>query len=96
MKEGFKDRFLKWALNLLIAVALVVGGVLLWPMYMRGRSLNRQIADLEERISEKRREIAALQENCRRFKADGDFVEAIAREKHRVLPGELVCIFQAR
>ena len=32
-------------------------------------------------------------ENQRRFKTDADFVERIARQNHRVFPGDLVFIF---
>ena len=52
------------------------------------------IDELQERIDRKKREIAELVENQRRFKTDADFVEKIARQNHRVLPGELVFIFE--
>lgn len=80
---------------ILLMLAIFVGGLsMIWPQVLRRSALRRQVAELDRRIDEKTREIAALKENCRRFHSDGDFVEAIAREKHRVSPGELVFIFQ--
>ena len=38
-------------------------------------------------------EIAKLLDNQRRFRTDPDFVEHIARQNHRVFPGELVFMF---
>ena len=44
-------------------------------------------------IDAKRREIAKLTEYKNRFRSDPDFVEAIARQNHKVFPGELIFIF---
>ena len=49
-----------------------------------------------ERIEQKRRDIAALIENQRRFRTDPDFVEHIARQNRRVFPGELVFVFKEK
>lgn len=51
------------------------------------------MAELEIRIANKQREIAHLRENQRRFRNDPDFIEKIARQNHRVFPGELVFVF---
>jgi len=95
MKEGTKDRFVR-GFAWVAVVAIFVGGLLFaWPTYLRGKSLQRQEADLERRIAEKRAEIARLVECQKRFKTDRDFVEMIARQKNgRVYPGELVFIFE--
>ena len=94
MSERLKDkvaRFLTIALLLLIAVG---GLVMMYPNYRRSESLKRQNAELQERIDAKKREIARLMDCQRRFRTDADFVEAIARQNHRVFPGELVFIFE--
>ena len=39
-------------------------------------------------------EIAQLRDYQRRFRTDKDFVETIARQNHRVFPGELVFLFE--
>ena len=51
-------------------------------------------AELQEEIDRRKRAIAKLVENQRRFKTDSDFVEKIARQNQRVFPGELVFIFE--
>lgn len=80
-----------------LAMAIFAGGLLVaWPTYQRGQALKRQDAELVERIGQKRREIAKLLENQRRFKTDRDFVEHIARQNRRVFPGELVFVFKEK
>ena len=39
------------------------------------------------------RKTAELVEKQRRFQTDREFVESIARQNHRVYPGELVFLF---
>ena len=78
----------------LVLAIIVVGLVVAWPSYMRGRSLKQQELEMQAQIEAKKLEIAQLVENQRRFKTDRDFVEAIARQNKRVFPGELVFIFE--
>ena len=96
MREGIKDRFLKWFTIVLVAVIFVGGLLFAWPTYLRGKSLQKQDAELARRIEEKRAEIAKLVECQRRFQTDRDFVEMIARQpqNRRVFPGELVFVFE--
>ena len=94
MNEGLKDkiaRYLTYAALLLIVVGVMV---MMYPNYRRSEALKRQNAELQERIDEKKREIAQLIDYQRRFRTDADFVETIARQNHRVFPGELVFIFE--
>ena len=94
MNEMLKEKILK-ALTGCVLLVIVVGGlVLMYPNYRRAESLKRQNAELQETIDRKKREIAALVENQRRFRADPDFVELIARQNRRVFPGELVFTFE--
>lgn len=93
MNEGFKDRVLRMLTVCALVVIIVGGVVLMYPNYRRSESLKRQNAELQERIDMKKREINGLIENQRRFRTDADFVEMIARQNHRVFPGELVFIF---
>ncbi|MBP5791269.1 MAG: septum formation initiator family protein [Kiritimatiellae bacterium] len=96
MKEGFKDRFFR-AFTVSLALAILVGGtVMLWPNYMRSRSLREKDAKLNEEIAAMRRKIAELRDNQTRFKTDREFVEMIARQNRRVFPGEIVFIFDEK
>lgn len=79
-----------------MAVIFVGGLLLVWPNYQRGRALRVQNAELVAQIDQKRLEIASLIENQKRFKMDSDFLEQIARQNHRVYPGELVFIFEEK
>ena len=93
MQIEFKEKILS-VLTSCVLVLVVIGGlVMIYPNYRRSESLKRQNAELQETIDRKKREIALLQENQLRFQKDADFVEMIARQNRRVLPGELVFTF---
>ena len=94
MQEGFREKFLHVITLVLLAFIIVGGAALVYPTWRRGESLKAQEADLRAQIEEKKKEIAHLQENQRRFRTDPDFVESIARRNRRVFPGELVFIFE--
>ena len=94
MTDGFKEKVAKVFTVVLLGVICVGGAVSVWPTYLRGKELKRQDAELTQRIEEKKREIARLQDFQRRFKTDPDLVVRIARENGRVYPGELVFIFE--
>ncbi len=94
MSGSLKDRVAKW-LTIAVLVLIVVGGVvMMYPNYRRSEALKRQNAELQERIDAKKREIKQLMDYQRRFRTDADFVETIARQNHRVFPGELVFLFE--
>ena len=94
MNEGLKEKALR-ILTAGVLLLIIVGGlVMMYPNYRRSESLKQENAKLQEQIDRKKREIATLMENQRRFKTDADFVEMIARQNHRVFPGELVFIFE--
>ena len=83
------------ALTGCVLLLIVIGGlVMMYPNYRRAESLKRQNAELQETIDRKKREIAGLIENQRRFRTDADFVEMIARQYRRVFPGEIVFTFE--
>ena len=94
MSESWKDKFSRWFTITLVAVIIVGGLLLVWPNYQRGRALRVQNAELAAQIDRKRLEISGLVENQKRFRTDSDFLEQIARQNHRVYPGELVFIFE--
>lgn len=93
MSEGVQDRVAKWLTYVVLLVIVIGGACLMYPNYRRGQSLRLQNAELQERIDRKKREIRTLIDNQRRFRSDADFVESIARQNHRVLPGEYIFIF---
>ena len=96
MQEGLSGKVvsvLTWALVLAI---IVVGAVSLYPKWVRCQSLKRENAELQASIDRKKAEIAKLRDNQVRFRTEPDFVEAIARQKHRVFPGEYVFILEKK
>jgi len=94
MNGGLKERVLKILTGFVLVLIIIGGLVLMYPDYRRSESLKRQNAELQEKIDRKKAEIATLMENQRRFRTDADFVEMIARQNHRVFPGELVFIYE--
>jgi cell division protein FtsB len=93
MSAGFKEKFMRYFTAVLLVVIIIGGLVMVYPTYRRGLALKNQNAELQSKIDEKKREIAKLVENQRRFRTDADFVESIARQNRRVFPGELVFVF---
>ena len=93
MNESLKERILGILTGCVLLFVVIGGLVMVYPNYRRSESLKRQNAELQERIDAKKREIAELMENQRRFRTDADFVEMIARQNRRVFPGELVFTF---
>ena len=94
MNESFKEKFIKGLVLVIVGLIIAGGTISAWPRILRWQSLKKQNAELTLRIEDKKREIAKLVENQRRFRTDSDFVETIARQNHRVFPGELVFIFE--
>lgn len=95
MKLGLKERIIKWG-TAFIVVSIIVGSVpVVYPKFQVLNGLRRQQAELDRKIAEKQREIARYAEYQRRFRADPDFVEHIARQNHRVYPGELVFLLES-
>lgn len=94
MREESIEKLFRLCAILIVMTILAGGLVTAWPAYLRRRMLHTREAELERCIEEKKREIAVLVESQRRFKTDPDFVETIARQNHRVFPGELVFIFE--
>jgi cell division protein FtsB len=94
MNESLKDKVARYLTYALLLLIIVGGAVMMYPNYRRSEALKRQNAELQARIDDKKREIAQLLDYQRRFRTDADFVETIARQNHRVFPGELVFIFE--
>lgn len=94
MSESLRDKAIKYLTYFVLVLIVVVGAAMMYPDYRRSESLKRQNAELQAQIDGRKREIARLIENQRRFRTDADFVEKIARQNHRVFPGELVFIFE--
>lgn len=93
MFSTLKERGLFYLTVIFIVGIFVFLGLVTYPKYQRGNELKSRAAELEEVIEKKKREIAELKEFQQRFRADSDFVEKIARQNHRVYPGELVFVF---
>jgi len=94
MNEGLKENVLRFLTGFVLVLIIIGGLVMMYPDYRRSESLKRQNAELQAKIDRKKAEIATLVENQRRFRTDADFLEMIARQNHRVFPGELVFIYE--
>ena len=94
MNESLKEKVLRILTGCILLLIIVGGLVMMYPNYRRSEALKLQNAELQEKIDRKKREINTLIENQRRFRTDSDFVEMIARQNHRVFPGELVFIYE--
>lgn len=93
MGENLKEKAV-WFLTYGLLSAIIVGGFcFMYPNFRDSEALKRQNAELQARIDRKKAEIAQLKANQSRFHTDADFVETIARQNHRVFPGELVFLF---
>lgn len=93
MFSSLKEQWLFYLTILFIAGIFVFLGLVTFPKYQRGTELKKRAAELDEVIEKKKREIAELKDFQQRFRSDPDFVEKIARQNHRVYPGELVFVF---
>lgn len=93
MSESLRDKTIRYLTYFVLTLIVVVGVAMMYPDYRRSQSLKRQNAELQKQIENRKREIDKLMENQQRFRTDADFVEKIARQNHRVFPGELVFIF---
>ena len=93
MNESLKDKVARYLTYAVLLLIICGGLVMTYPNYRRSRALRRQNEELQRRIDAKKQEIAQLRDYQRRFRTDKDFVETIARQNHRVFPGELVFIF---
>ena len=91
------DLLSKVSMILFVAVflSIVATGVYrILPRHAQAKALERQHAELQRQIEAKERDIETIRIKQRRLKEDRAFVEALAREHHLVLPGELVFIFE--
>ena len=93
MKDETKDKI--YTILTVTLVLLVLAGDLVKasPRYSQYRALKAKVAAIEAKASETARKTAELVEKQRRFQTDREFVESIARQNHRVYPGELVFLF---
>ena len=96
MREGLSGKVVDALTWILVLGILAFGAFTVYPKFQRRSALMRENAELQDQIDRKKAEIAQLEENQRRFKTDADFVEAIARQNHRVFPGEYVFILEKK
>ena len=78
----------------LMLCIIIVACIVIGPIYSRIKQLERKEMEMCESIREKNKEIAKISEYQQRFRSDRDFVEMIVRRNRRVLPGELIFIFE--
>ncbi len=83
------------AFTVVVVMLVLAGGLVkLYPLYTQYRSLSRQAAALDRKTEDVERQTAELNEKQRLFQTDREFLESIARQNHRVYPGEIVFLFE--
>ena len=85
MKETTKDKILNAVFIGVALVIVVIGLAHLTPTL-------ESAVDAE--IASMRRETSDYADRTRRFNSDSEQVEAVARQNHRVYPGEVVFVFE--
>ena len=93
MKEQTKDKIYTVS-TVVVIIAILLVGVFNWLPVLRHRLglKNKEAAILAE-IEEVNRENLEYSERIRRFQSQSEQVESVARQDHRVYPGEVVYVF---
>ena len=94
MKETTKDKILNAIFIGVALVIVVIGLAHLTPTLKRYYALKDKEAQVDGEIASTRRESAEYADRTRRFNSDSEQVEAVARQNHRVYPGEVVFVFE--
>lgn len=92
MAAAIDNVFTTVAVVLILAI-FFFGAIAILPQIKQASSLDDQLRELQGKMENTEREIARIQNDQRRFRDDPRFLEALARERQRVYPGELVFIF---
>lgn len=93
MKENTKDKIYTGFTVFVIMLILTIGVFNWWPVLKRHSNLKDKEADLVAKIEEVKNENNRVSEARNRFKTSSEQVEAVARQDHRVYPGEVVYKF---
>lgn len=88
-------------IRILLRIAIAAGIVLLavgtanvfFPKYRQMCGLDNRSHSLHGRVEAKQRDIHLIRENQGRLLSDPEFVARIAHQNRRVLPNELVFVF---
>ena len=94
MKETTKDKILNAVFIGVALVIVVIGLAHLTPTLKRYYALKDKEASVDAEIASTRRETSDYADRTRRFNSDSEQVEAVARQNHRVYPGEVVFVFE--
>lgn len=87
------SRIFNGFLYLILAAIIMCGISVIFPKWRQRNALAAEKREAARRIDVQRQRIAEVKDKQRRFNQDREFVERLARENHRVYPGELVFIF---
>ena len=94
MKESTKLKILN-SIAIGVCLLIVVGGLAhLAPTLKRYYALKDKEASIDEEIARTKREITEYSDKTRRFNSNSEQVESIARQNHRIYPGEVVFVFE--
>ncbi len=93
MKENTKDKIYTIFTVVVILLVLIIGVFNWLPVLRRHSNLKDKEADLTAKIEEVKSENDKVSEARNRFKSSSEQVEAVARQDHRVYPGEVVYKF---
>lgn len=93
MKENTKDKIYTFSTVGVILVILAVGIFNWLPVLRQYFGLKEKEMSVIAEIEDVNRENNDYSERIRRFQSQSDQVESVARQDHRVYPGEVVYVF---
>lgn len=93
MKENTKDKIYTFSTVVVILIVLAVGFFNWLPVLRRYFGLKEREMAVVAEIEEVNRENNEYGERIRRFQSQSEQVESVARQDHRVYPGEVVYVF---
>lgn len=96
MNEEAKDKIYTAITAAIILLVIACGLVKAAPRYRQYCALKESVGETERRIAEVKRRSDELADKQKRFETDREFVESIARQNHRVHPGEFVFVFSGQ
>ena len=86
-------KFYKWAIGLLVLLAMIGLFKLFSPKIRNIRELQRQKSALETENTNIEQQTKQLRLKREKFKTDPEFIERVARESGRVKPNEVIFKF---
>lgn len=94
MFQKLKDKWLQYVTVVFVSIVVAFFVFVTYPKFQRLSELKARASELDRKIEDEKSDINRLKDYQQRFRTDPAFVEKIARQNHRVYPGELVFVFE--